>query len=76
MFASYDLTSFIASPFSLRFASADSLASEGKFYLDYVQVEYQAAVSERETIEFAYQVMLPIITTPGDAGTCLWKTAV
>ncbi len=67
MFASYDLSSFTGGEFSLRFVSSADLTEESKFYLDYVQIEYQAAVNERETIEFTHQVMLPIVMTSGNA---------
>ncbi len=67
MFASYDLSSFVGGEFSLRFVSPTHLTAESKFYLDYVQIEYQTAVSERETIEFTHQVMLPIVMTSGNA---------
>jgi serine protease AprX len=67
MFASYDLSSFTGSELSFRFISSVDLTAESKFYLDYVQIEYQTAVNERQMIEFSHQVMLPIVMTSGNA---------
>ncbi|MEJ2746724.1 MAG: hypothetical protein P8183_02225, partial [Anaerolineae bacterium] len=74
MFASYDLSSFAGGEFNLRFISSADLTDESKFYLDYVQIEYQAAVSERETIELTHQVMLPIVMTSGTAAAATAPT--
>ncbi|MCB9418333.1 MAG: S8 family serine peptidase [Ardenticatenaceae bacterium] len=67
MFANYDVSAFLGGEFYLRFVSSAEFAAESKFYLDYVQVEYQMLVSERQAIELTHQVMLPIVMTSGDA---------
>lgn len=67
MFAGYDLTPLSSSPFALRFVSSANLSADSKFYIDYIQIEYQTAIVGREAVEI-YQVMLPIVATSGSGG--------
>lgn len=55
----YDLSPYLPADLSLRLVSSSNFSTTGRFYLDYLQIEYSGTVKPEP--EFAYSVMLPMV---------------
>lgn len=65
MFANLDITSLLSDEILLRFVSSATFSDQSKFYLDFVQIEYQAEPAASQVLP--YTVLLPIIAVPGSS---------
>jgi serine protease AprX len=57
----YDLSAFIPGEVNLRFITSPSMGFSGKFYLNYVQIDYLA--SAKPEPELPYAVRLPLVVS-------------
>lgn len=55
----YDLSTYLPAELSVRLVSSSSFSPTGRFYLDYLQIEYSSVVKPEP--DFAYSVMLPMV---------------
>jgi len=58
-YTQYDLNPYIPGEVHLRFITSDGFDPTSKFYLDFVQIEYRAAL--KPAPDFAYAVRLPMV---------------